>query len=58
VHYRREIEVAAAAEPTFAYLSDFGNAAGEGEKALSDDVISVTSHEGGTRVAHEVARAA
>ena len=27
VHYRREIEVAAAAEPTFAYLSDFGNAA-------------------------------
>ena len=26
---------------------------GEGDDALSDDVISVTSHEGGTRVAHE-----
>jgi carbon monoxide dehydrogenase subunit G len=105
VRYRREIEVAAAAETTFAYLSDFGNAAewdpgivearrltpaptgvgsrfevialfrgrrqrleyvvtefvdgtsialrGEGAKARSDDAISVTSHEGGTRVAYE-----
>ena len=26
MRYRREIEVAAAAEPTFAYLSDFANA--------------------------------
>ncbi len=105
MHYRREIEVPAAPEPTFGYLSDFANAAewdpgivearrltpgpttvgsrfevialfrgrrqrfeyvvtefvegtrvalrGEGEKALSDDVISVTPHEGGTRVAYE-----
>jgi len=105
VRYRREIEVAAAAEATFAYLADFANAAewdpgivearrltpvptgvgsrfevialfrgrrqrfeyvvtefvegtrlalhGEGEKALSDDVISVTSHGDGTRVAYE-----
>lgn len=105
VRYRREIEVATAAEPTFAYLSDLANAAewdpgivearrltqaptvvgsrfevvalfrgrrqrfeyvvtelvegmrvalhGEGEKALSDDVISVTPHEGGARVAYE-----
>ena len=27
MHYRREIEVAAAAEATFAYLCDFANAA-------------------------------
>jgi hypothetical protein len=105
MRYRREIDVATAAEPTFAYLSDFANAAewdpgivesrrltpaptavgsrfeviavfrgrrqrfeytvtefvegarvalhGEGEKALSDDVISVTALEGGTRVAYE-----
>jgi carbon monoxide dehydrogenase subunit G len=105
VRYRREIEVAPSAETTFAYLSDFVNAAewdpgivearrltpaptavgsrfevialfrgrrqrfeyvvteflegtrislhGEGEKALSDDVISVNAHEAGTRVAYE-----
>jgi carbon monoxide dehydrogenase subunit G len=105
VRYRREVEVATPAEPTFAYLSDFANTAewdpgivearrltpaptavgsrfevvalfrgrrqrfeyvvtelvegtrvalrGEGEKALSDDVISVAPHEGGTRVAYE-----
>lgn len=105
VRYRREIEVAAAAAATFAYLCDFANAAewdpgivearrltpaptevgsrfevvalfrgrrqrfeyvvtefedgsrialrGEGEKALSDDVITVAAGEGGTRVGYE-----
>jgi len=105
VRYRREIEVATAADATFAYLSDFANAAewdpgivearrltppptsvgsrfevtalfrgrrqsfeyvvteledgsrialrGEGEKALSDDVITVAAGEGGTRVTYE-----
>ena len=105
MRYLREIEVATAAEPTFAYLSDFANAAewdpgivearrltpaptvvgsrfevvalfrgrrqqfeyvvtefvegarvalhGEGEKALSDDVITVAAGERGTRVAYE-----
>jgi carbon monoxide dehydrogenase subunit G len=105
MHYRREIEVAAAAEAAFAYLSDFENAAewdpgivearrvtppptavgsrfeviarfrgrrqrfeyvvteldegsrialrGEGEKALSDDVITVAPAETGSRVTYE-----
>lgn len=105
VRYRREIEVATAPEATFAYLSDFANAAewdpgivearrltpaptavgsrfevialfrgkrqrfeyvvteyeegvrvalrGEGEKALSDDVITVGAAEGGARVGYE-----
>lgn len=103
VRYRREIEVATEADATFAYLSDFANAAewdpgfaeakrltpaptavgspevialfrgkrhrfeyvvtefeegrrvalrGEGEKALSDDVITVAAHEHGTRVVY------
>ncbi len=105
MHYRREIEVTAAADAAFAYLSDFANAAewdpgivearrltpaptevgsrfevvalfrgrrqrfeyavsgyeegtrialrGEGEKAVSDDVITVAGGEGRTRVAYE-----
>jgi hypothetical protein len=104
MRYLCEIDVAAASESTFAYLSDFANAAewdpgivearrlipasgvvgsrfevialfrggrqrfeyvvtdfvegtrvalhGEGEKALSDDVISVVPREGGTRVVY------
>jgi hypothetical protein len=91
MRYLCEIDVAAASESTFAYLSGFANAAewdpgivearrlipasgvvgsrfevivtdfvegtrvalhGEGEKALSDDVISVVPREGGTRVVY------
>lgn len=105
MRYRREIEVATDIDATFAYLSDFANAAewdpgiveakrltpaptavgsrfevfalfrgkrqrfeyvvtefeeglrvalrGEGEKAVSDDVITVAAGEHGTRVAYE-----
>jgi carbon monoxide dehydrogenase subunit G len=104
VHYRREIQVATAPEETFAYLSDFANAAewdpgiaearrltpaptavgsrfeviavfrgnrqryeyvvteledmrvalrGDGEKALSDDVITVADGGAGSRVIYE-----
>ena len=105
MHYRREIEVAAAPDAAFAYLSDFATAAewdpgivearrltpaptavgsrfevialfrerrqrfeyvvtefeegvrialrGEGEKALSDDVITVTAAGRGARIAYE-----
>jgi carbon monoxide dehydrogenase subunit G len=105
MHYLREIDVASSAEETFAYLSDFANAAewdpgivearrltpaptavgsrfevialfrgrrqrfeyvvteleegkrialhGEGEKAASDDVITVTAAADGARVAYE-----
>jgi carbon monoxide dehydrogenase subunit G len=105
VRYRREIEVGTPAAATFAYLSDFANAAewdpgiaearrltpaptvvgsrfevvalyrgkrqrfeyvvteledasrialhGEGDKALSDDVITVAAVDAGTRVSYE-----